>query len=60
MVRLAKTKSGTNPGEVGEEQSSDAGCHSPQGTSCHSSQDRRGAKGDLGGLQLRAGGKISE
>ena len=42
MVHLAKTRSRTNPGEVREEQRSDAGCHSSQETGCYSSQDRRG------------------
>ena len=58
MVRLAKTRSGTNPGKAQQEESSEAATH-PRGPAVIP-QDRRGAKGDLGGLQLRAGGKISE
>lgn len=55
MVHLAKKRSQLRGGKRGAEEE-----HKAQGTSCHSSQDQYGAKGNLGRLWLGAACKIFE
>ena len=55
MVHLAKKRSQLRRGKRGAEEERKA-----QGTTCHSSQDQYGAKGNLGGLWLGGACKIFE